>query len=187
MLKQKIQNNQNKSKSLQFQHEKTLSNRRFQVYECCYHFLNDYKNRLNQEFGDTLEVRIDSAKPDNMSKQQYYYAQIVAYATRYGYFFNRFLPKSYFTFSICIEAHKKYDLGITIHHYGYDDSTLAIGAFLEYRRDTIQKNSDNTILLELRPHILSIEDELNGKAKNINLHLENILTMVIAQIASEII
>ncbi len=187
ILKQKIQKSQNKPKSLQFQQEQTLSKRRLQVYECCNTFLQDYKNRLNQEFGDTLEVLMDSAKPDNISKQQYYDTQIVAYAAQHRYFFNRFLPKSYFTFTINVAVHKKYDLGITIHHYGYDDTTLAIGAFLEYKADNMQKSTNNMIDLDVRPHILSVEDELNGKAKNINLHLENILTMVIAQIASEIV
>jgi hypothetical protein len=81
---------------------------------------------------------------------------------------------------------KKYELGITIHHYGYDDSTIAIGVFLEYKGAAFEDKGDNTVPLDIRPHIISIKDEVKTKEKNIHLHLENILTITIAQIASEI-
>lgn len=183
ILKQKIENKQKEQK---LQHERILSDRRMQVYNYCHKFLNNYKDKLSIEFGNSIDLYIGSAKPDDVKRQKYYYEQIVAYAIRHDYFFNRYLPKSYFIFGIDLHDGKKYELGITIHHYGYDDSTLAIGAFLEYKGSAAKKNGDNTIPLDLRPHILSITDEVESKEKNIYLHLESILTMIIAQIASEI-
>ena len=82
--------------------------------------------------------------------------------------------------------HKKYELGLTLHHYGYDDSVIAIGAFLEYKEASLKNNQDATIPLDIKPHIISIKDDVSTKEKNIHHHLENILTITIAQIASEI-
>jgi hypothetical protein len=95
------------------------------------------------------------------------------------------LPKSYFKFGIEFEG-KKYELGITLHHFGYDDSVMAIGAFLEYKGILPNEDTDTTIPLDIKPHVISIKDEVSSKEKNIRLHLENILTVTIAQIASEI-
>ncbi len=183
IFKQKIQSKQ-KEKKLQY--ERDLANRRMQIFEICNLFLNGYKDRLEKEFGDSVEFYIGSGKPDNENKQRYYYEQIVGYAIRHDYFFNRYLPKSYFIFGIDLKDEKKYELGITIHHYGYDDSTIAIGAFLEYKGASFEDKTDNIVPTDIRPHIISIKDGVEPKKRNIHLHLENILTITIAQIASEI-
>jgi hypothetical protein len=96
------------------------------------------------------------------------------------------LPKSYFIFGVDLHDGKKYELGISIHHYGYDDSVIAIGAFLEYKGVPLEDGGETTIPLDIKPHIISIKDDVISKEKNIQLHLENILTIAIAQIASEI-
>ena len=103
----------------------------------------------------------------------------------HNYYFNRTLPKGYFKFGIEFES-KKYELGITLHHFGYDDSVIALGAFLEYKGILPDETSDTTITLDIKPHVISIKDDVVSKEKNILLHLENILTVTIAQIASEI-
>jgi len=95
------------------------------------------------------------------------------------------LPKAYFKFGIGFE-HKKYELGITIHHFGYDEGVIAIGAFLEYKGILPNEDADTTIPLDMKPHVISIKDNVSSKEKNIRLHLENILTVTIAQIASEV-
>ncbi len=101
-------------------------------------------------------------------------------------------------------------MGITLHHFGYDDSVIAIGAFLEYKGilpsediDTTipldikplvisskgilpSEDIDTTIPLDIKPLVISIKDDIAPKEKNIGLHLEDILTATIAQIASEI-
>lgn len=183
IFKEKIQNRQ---KEHQLQYERILSVRRMQVFEYCSLFLNNYKNKLESEFGDSVKFYIGSGKPDNTSKQRYYYEQIVSYAVRHNYFFNRSLPKAYFIFGIDLHEGKKYELGVSIHHYGYDDSVIAIGAFLEFKGLALKNESDTTIPLDIKPHIISIKDDVLSKEKNIHLHLENILTITIAQIASEI-
>jgi Fic family protein len=174
-----------KQQEKQQQYERTLSENRLQVFEFCKKFLNDYKHKLEEEFTSGVSFYIGSGRPDDPEKQHYYYEQIVGYAKKHDYFFNRSLPKSYFKFGISFDE-KKYELGITIHHFGYDDSVIAIGAFLEHKGILPNEAIDTTIPLDIKPHVISIKDEVTSKEKNIALHLENILTITIAQIASEI-
>ncbi len=182
IFKQKVLN---KQKEKQQQYEKNLADNRMQIFDYCNKFINEYKDKLEMEFDNSVSFYIGSGSPNDSVKQHYYYEQIVSYAKKHNYYFNRTLPKGYFKFGIEFE-NKKYELGITLHHFGYDDSVIAIGAFLEYKGILPDETSDTTIPLDVKPHVISIKDDLASKEKNIRLHLENILTISIAQIASEI-
>ncbi len=174
-----------KRKKAQAEYEKLLADGREQIYNICYEFLNDCKYKLECDFDDSVTFYIGSGRPDDSTRQRYYYHQIVSYASQHNYFFNRNLPKSYFIFGFDLKDGQKYELGISIHHYGYNDSTIAIGAFLEYKSSS-GDNADSTAPLNIKPHIISITNEAKPKEKNIKSHLEGILTVTIAQIASEI-
>ncbi|AEI46944.1 Fic family protein [Runella slithyformis] len=182
IFKQKILE---KQREKQKKYERMLADNRLQVFEYCNKFLNEYKRKLEAEFDESVSFYIGSGNPNDATKQHYYYEQIVSYANKHNYYFNRTLPKAYFKFGIRFDS-RKYELGITLHHFGYDDSVIAIGAFLEYKGILLDENSDTTIPLDIKPHVISIKDEISSKEKNIRLHLENILTVMIAQIASEI-
>lgn len=182
IFKQKIRN---KQKQKEQQYQKMLTDNRTQIFDYCGKFLNEYQQKLAAEFGSSVSFYIGSSSPNDPAKQHYYYEQIVGYAKKHNYYFNRTLPKGYFKFGIEFER-KKYELGITLHHFGYDDSVIAIGAFLEYKGILRDETSDTTIPLDIKPHVISIKDDVVSKEKNIRLHLENILTLTIAQIASEI-
>ena len=175
-----------KQKERQQQYEKMLADNRMQIFAYCNKFLNEYKYKLETQFDDNVKFSIESSNPTDTTKQHYYYEQIVRYAQKHNYYFNRTLPKAYFKFKIALFDHKKYELGITLHHFGYDDSVIAIGAFLEYKGISLKDDKDTTIPLDIKPHVISIQDDVVSKEKNIRLHLENILTVTIAQIASEI-
>jgi Fic family protein len=177
-LSQKLQQSEQRSQAV-------LAANRLNVFEMCYRFLNEYRDRLEQEFAGSLTVYIGSGRPDDETRQHYYYKQIVSYAKMHAYFFNRNLPRAYFVFGIALED-KKYELVTTLHHYGYDDSVLAIGAFLEYKGNAADENSDTTLPLDLKPHIISIKEEVASKEKNIRLYLEQVLTAAVAQIANEV-
>lgn len=94
------------------------------------------------------------------------------------------------TFRMELADHKRYQLCITVHHYGYDDSTLAIGAFLEFL--TIQKDDepneriDEALPLEIKPHVISLTGDITTKEKNIASFIQNAVTITMAQIASEL-
>jgi Fic family protein len=182
IFKQKLYN---KQKERQQQYEKMLVLNRTLIFDFCDKFLKEYKHKLETEFDDSVSFYIVSVNPNDTTRQHYYYEQIVSYAKKHNYYFNRTLPKGYFKFGIEFEG-KKYELGITLHHFGYDESVIAIGAFLEYKGILLDETMDTTIPLDIKPHVISIKDDVVSKEKNIRLHLENILTIAIAQIASEI-
>jgi hypothetical protein len=133
-----------------------------------------------------VKITLESCSPSDTSRQHFYYGQIIKYAKKHDYFFNRAFPKAWLMFRIELSHEKVYQLGITIHHFGYDDSTIAIGAFLEFLSNETEERVDATLPLEIKPHVISIYNEVQTKEKNIRAFLENALTLTIAQMASEI-
>ncbi len=91
-------------------------------------------------------------------------------------------------FKINLTEEKAYQLGITMHHHGYDDNTIAVGAFLEYLENTSAKERiDSTLPLDIKPYVISINKDIEPKKEgDIKSFLENALTLTLAHIASEI-
>lgn len=168
--------------------ENLLKNARSEIYEYCLTSLNEIKTRLNRKLNGNTNLSIDSCSPSDVARQHFYYGQMIKYAKKHNYYINRSLPKSWLTLRIEFGENKRYQLGVTIHHYGYDDNTLAIGAFLEYLSadDDSEERIDATLPLEMQPHVISITKDIESKEKNIRSYLENAVTLALAQIASEL-
>lgn len=168
--------------------EHALCAARKQVFDCCLDYLNEMKARLEPKLGSNAAISIEYCPPSDEHRQHFYYGQITKYAKKHDYYFNRTLPKAWITIKIGLSEEKRYQLGITIHHYGYDYSTLAIGAFLEYLNpeENSEDRIDATLPLEIKPHVISISSEIKPKEKNIKTFLENAVTLMLAQIASEL-
>jgi Fic family protein len=178
----------NWKKTKQKERESIINNAREKVFSYCLTSLNDVRARLSKKLNGNTNITIESCPPSEVDRQHYYYGQIIKYAKKHNYYFNRSLPKGWLTFRIELSENKKYQLGVTIHHFGYDDNTLAIGAFLEYlslEEDT-QGRIDETLPLEIKPHVISISRDIESKEKNIRAYLENAVTLTLAQIASEL-
>ena len=167
--------------------EKHLHQNRKLIFDSCFTTLEDYKKQLKKRFNGGVEMRIESASFDENGKQKYYYRQIIQYAVKHEYYFNRTLPKAWILFKIKLSPTKKYQLGFTLHHFGYDNTALAIGAFLEFKDDASRKEEDLTLPLDIKPYVISIQDNLNQDTMfNVNSFLEGALTLALAQIASEL-
>ena len=180
---QKVENWKNKQ---QLEHQKLLMNSRTEVFSYCNTVLNELMLKLREKVNGNAEISIASCSFNNSDRQHYFYAQIISYAKRHAYFFNRSLPKAWLMFKIDMEDNKKYQLGISIHHCGYDDSTLAIGSFVEFKGSKQDEKIDTTLPLDIPPHVISISESIDSKKKNIRAYLENALTLTLAQIASEL-
>lgn len=164
-----------------------LNESRNRVFNFCLNYLNETKSNLEKRLNGGSQLIIDSCSFDNEHKQHFYYGQIIKYAKKHDYYFNRSLPKGWITFRIDLADNKHYQLGITVHHYGYDDKTLALGAFLEFfQSDDVQERLDSTLPLDIKPHVISISKDIESKEKNIRSFLENAVTLTLAQIASEL-
>lgn len=166
--------------------EEKLTTNRLIVFGFCKSYLEETINHLQDRLNGNIRIILDTCDPIDNSRQHFYYGQIIKYAKKHEYFFNRALPKAWLMFRIELSHEKVYQLGITIHHFGYDDSTIAIGAFLDFFGAEREERVDATLPLEIKPHVISIYDNVNGKEKNIRSFLESVITLTLAQIASEI-
>lgn len=172
-------------KRQQQEYERTLANSRLRVFNYCNQVLEEYVQSLRRRFNGGARIDLVSCGFDD-SRQTYYYKQIVKYANKHDYYFNRSLPKAWLNVDFELSEIKRYKLIFTIHHYGYDDSTISIGAFLEYKGLTTNDVDDYTLPLEIEPHVISLRNNSNVKEKNIRAYIENVFTFALAQIASEI-
>ena len=155
-------------------------------FDFCEKYLTREMHILQKKLNGNVKISLESCSPTDNSRQHFYFGQIIKYAKKHEYFFNMAFPKAWLMFRIELSHEKIYQLGITIHHFGYDDSTIAIGAFLEFLNQEMLDRIDATLPLEIKPHVISIYDDVGTKEKNIRGFLENALTLTIAQIASEI-
>lgn len=171
-----------------------------------FHATNEQLNKLCADLQEKLKgvahVYVTSCCPDATAKQHYFINQIAKYAGKHDYYYNRFLPKAWFRFVFEISDQKIYQLIITEHHFGYQDDSYAIGAILEFieseaeakstrnlEDDNFRKDSDGMIItnvpLDIKPYKVSLEPDKVPVA-NIKTYVSDIVTVTIAQIASEL-
>ena len=175
-----------KLKGVEFLNYLSIWESRNEVFNYCSEVLNELMESLRDKINGNATISITSCSFKNEKIQHYFYQQIISYARKYDYFFNQGLPKAWLMFKIDMEENKKYQLGISIHHYGYDDFTIAIGSFVEFKGNKMDEKIDTTIPLDIPPHVISISENIEAKKKNIKIYIENALTITLAQIASEI-
>ncbi|MCE7923856.1 MAG: Fic family protein [Haliscomenobacteraceae bacterium CHB4] len=167
---------------------------RRKIFSICDTYLQEVEQNLKKKYGKDVGVYLkkcsfDDTRIHDATKrafQDFYYAQIIGYAQKHSYYFNRNLPKAWFILGFDFSEEKKYHVGITIHHFGYEDGALAIGAFLEHKGKNEEDTPNTVIPLAIPPHVVSAYTNGEGKEANIRRYLEDTLTAVLAQIASEI-
>ena len=151
------------------------------------HFQDDLTKRLN------ASIDIDFCAPD--APRAYFYAkQIIEYARKFDYYANLSLRKCWARMFIEIDASKRYRLVFSLHHYGYDDNTFALGAILsklisegseelskgERRREYID------FPLGIPPLTVSSEIETPELASSVEQQIEISVMAALAYIANEL-
>ena len=184
---------ENKNLHLERERQKLLVKNRMEIFNLCKVSLKKIEKEINGRLNGNAKLFLESVPPDDENKRHYFSHQIVEYAIKYDYFFNRTLPRAWFRFVIELRDKKKYELIITLHHYGYDDSTFAIGAILQYNEPSKTRTNAadlTTVLpLSIEPYTLSLDmqsKEINNSEDDIHTFLQNTLTLTLAQIVSEI-
>jgi Fic family protein len=177
-----------KSQNQQGKYDSILSENRIQIFNNSLEILEKYKTNLKARFNGGVELKIEKVGFDESEKQRFYNRLITEYAKTHHYHFNRNLPKGWINFVISLSDTKVYHLGISLHHFGYEDSTLAISAFLELKGDSKRKDDEDIIIpIGIPPYVISIDGEIEEmKVANISAYLEKVLTLTFAQIASEL-
>ena len=136
-------------------------------------------------------IKIFSVKPDDEEHYFWYSQQIVEYAKAHDYYFNKFLPRGWFKISFVISDDKKYDLIISVHHYSYDDSVIAIGSFLEFTEKIMveagEKEERTTIPINLKPYTVSLDHESTKLKQNLEHYIRDIFKIGLTIIVNEMV
>lgn len=188
---------------IQLDRIKRIDENRNKIFEFSKESLNQTIIELHKIISkEQSEIYAEMSFPD--SRNYFWFThQIVDYAKMHNYFFNRTQPRGWFKVAFVLSEDRQYQLVISIHHYGYDDSTIAVGAFLEYiesgnhdktttkkERTSIRKGQNNNLItslpLDIKPHILSLEAEIGELELNLKSFLQDAVTIALGQIASEI-
>jgi len=195
----------------------TLNNNRNILFNHLFNILNNIvsetnKNLRNNFIKFTLDAFLDASLINNRCNQniqikeikinnetrKYAFEDSIIYFTakQFNYNYNEKLPKAWFNISLeFIDKKITYNLLISLHHYGFIDSAVALGIYVymihienkisEIFPLKIKRGSKEEIL---EPYVLSIEKEPSDKTiKNIEKYLNEGITEAINYIASQIV
>ncbi|RZK01512.1 MAG: Fic family protein, partial [Flavobacterium sp.] len=180
----------NWKKSLHRERLEKIAENRLKVFGFTNEVLNQTVRDLHRRISeDMASIYLNTSFPD--SENYFWFThQIVDYARLHDYFFNRNFPRGWFKLSFVLSEERQYQLVISIHHYGYDDSTIAIGAFLEFieaatngrnlnskansfKRKGQKDNIITSLPLDIKPHIISLEADIQQLEPNIKSFLHD--------------
>ena len=180
----------NKTKKLREKRAETLDLNRNKIFDIIYHLLGDIRSELHNSIPkNKADIGISSCRPDDNSFY-FHTNEIVEYANQFDYFFNRNLPRGWFRIYFNLKDKRKYDLVLSVHHYGYDDDAIAIGTFLQYFEPIPDKKvneTKTTIPVNIEPFTLSLENVNDRKFDNMKDYINDIvkvgLSIIIKQIS----
>ena len=164
-----------------------LNQSRNKVFENIYDILGEIKNQLHEFIPkDKAIVGIQSCNPE--SKRYYYHThQIAEYANNHDYFFNRNLPRGWFGIYFTLPNGRKFNLILSIHHYGYDDDVIAVGTFIEYSEPVKENFEEKTsIPINLEPFTISLETINSKTSTNLKDYINDVVKVGLTIIINEI-
>lgn len=190
-------------------HEKERQLRIEQNRRDFFRISDEILNKLTGEIRNKLQglanIYLTGCGPDDAPKQHYFTYQIVNFAKNHEYYYNRFLPKFWFRLVFELSQQKMYQLVVTLHHFGYEDDSFAVGAFLEFiepedetqslrnfKEANFRKGAEGlmitSISLPVKPYKLSldVQNGLNERKANLETYITEIMTVALAQIVSEV-
>ncbi len=182
LFNEKISISSNKRKE---EREKELAKNRDIIFNIIYDELSVLREELFKLISyEKAKIGIASAKPED-SKYYYHTHQITEYANTHNYYFNRNLPRGWFGIYFILPDRKRFNLIMSVHHFGYDDDVIAIGSFLEYLNEKIDEDK-NLIPINLEPFTISLEGINDRTSTNLKDYLRDILKIGLTIIISEI-
>ena len=101
----KIENWQKKKVA---EREKQLEESRMQVFNFCLKHLDLIAGQLRSRLNGNANITTQSCAPNEQEKQGYYYGQVIKYAEKHDYYFNRNFPKGWLTFRVELAENKRY-------------------------------------------------------------------------------
>lgn len=180
---------------------KSINDNRVLIFKYCNEIIEKVYTELREQIPEeTAGIYLEICNPES-GKNFYFTHQIVEYAKEHDYFFNRSLPRGWFKLSVVLSEKRQYQIIVSMHHYGYDDTTMAIGAFLEfiepksfipqgrtkgYKRTGNKDNIITSLPLDITPHTISVEGAIGKGKNNLQAFVRDTLAISLAQIMNEI-
>lgn len=192
---ERVQNLKDKAEK---ERERFINENRNTIQNYCDKVLRQLVFEVQERVGQSASIIMSESNTNN---SHYFTHQIAQYASQHKYFFNSALFRGWFKLRFELPSDRKYQLIISIHHYGYDDSTIAIGAFMEIiteleKSKELQKQKRNvrekgnnlytSLPLEIKPLTISAERKIKDLEPSIKSFLEDTVTIALAHIASDI-
>lgn len=172
--------------------QKLLAGNRKSVFDEVYAVFGSLRGELVEALrGRDIEIQVKSVGPET-EEAHWYAKQIIDYASHHDYYFNMLMPRFWFRFSFKIAQEKRYDLIVTIHHSSYDDSVMAVGAFLEFFDETaMDKEREHTdyassIPIDVEPYKISLEKITPKLLQNVESYVRDVVTIGLTVITSQI-
>lgn len=132
------------------------------------------------------DITVESVFPDQPN-YFWYTPQVEAYAAAHDYYFNRHLPRGWFRISFSIAERKRYDVVATVHHFGFEDSVIAVGAFLEFTEQLAGDREENTTIpIHLKPFTMSLEGDIAERMNNMSHYVRDVVKVGMTIIVNEI-
>jgi Fic family protein len=157
------------------------------LFQIAFEYVEASANELKSKFNGTTGFTVSCGPPEG-EQSFYYQQQVIKFARHHDYYFNRQLPKGWIKFDLHFGAGRHYQLFFTVHHYGYDDSLLTIGSFLEHVGD--YKDHDGrmeaSIPMGLPPKRFPSTSDIASKKQDVQVFIRHVLTVALGLIASEI-
>lgn len=167
-----------------------VENRRI-VYDRTYEVCGSLKAELEEALrGRDVNIRLKSVAPET-EDEHWYTKQIIDYASSHNYYFNKPLPRFWFRFMFLVPKDKRYDLVVTIHHSSYDDSVMAVGAFLEFYAEKGVDDEEHTdyassIPISIEPYKISLEDITKKLLENVEGYIRDVMKIGLTLITNEL-
>lgn len=171
---------------LNMQIERNMKN----IFDIINEELNYYASDLREKMDESTSIDV-SCCALNDTKTYYYAKQIIEYAKQYDYYVNLSLNKCWSRIFIAIDKTKRYRLVVSLHHYGYDNSTFAVGAFLSKEITTPAQNSNHKreymdIPLGVPPLTMSSEKGIDKLDSSIRQQIKISIMSMLAYIVNEL-
>jgi fido (protein-threonine AMPylation protein) len=168
---------------------KLIERNRDAFFKYCHRILKTIKQELENKISTDAQFQIDEWRQDLVNKIFRYRDITNQYAVKHGYYFNDDLPGGGFIFKVQLSEFGRYDLIITLHHFGYDDSVFAVGSILMHSESNNSQETPKINPLSLKPFTISLDNDIatfDNLYEDLQSYLQNLLTIALAEITSEL-
>jgi hypothetical protein len=163
--------------------ERALDKNRRIIFERLHTLLGEIKEELTALIPQAkAQLNLERCFP-NDENHALYSQQISMYAKTQSYYFNRNLPRGWFKLQFILAGNKHHDLIISVHHFGFYDSEIAVSAFLEFSGSNTERV---TTPINLKPFTLSLEGNSSQSVKNLERYVRDIVKVGLTVIANEL-